>query len=58
MSSQDNLLQDFEVGVAQVLANMNVYMKPKEPFNPNLGEAQYPGNSGHTVILHSPKDTN
>jgi len=44
--------------MAQVLANMNVYMQPKEPLNPNLGEAQSPVNSGHTGILPSPKDTN
>lgn len=44
--------------MAQVLANMNVYMHPKEPFNPNLGETQSPGNYGSTRILSSSKDIN
>jgi len=44
--------------MAQVLANMNVYMQSEEPLNPNLGEAQSLGNSSYTRILPSPKDTN
>ena len=44
--------------MAQVLANMNVYMQPEEPLNPNIGEAQSPGNSGNTRIFPSPKDIN
>ena len=53
MSSQDDLLQNFETGMAQFLANMNVYMQPEEPLNINLGETQYPGNYAYTRILSS-----
>lgn len=58
MSSQDDLLHDFETGMAQVLANMNFYMQLEEPLNLNLGETQSLGNSSYTKILSPSKVTN
>lgn len=58
MSSQDDILQDFGAGMAQVLANMNVYMQLEELLNPNLGETQSPRNFGYSRILPCPKYRN
>ena len=57
MSPQNDLLQDFETGMAQALANLNAYMQPGGSLDPNLMEAQSPGDSSHTKILPSPKAT-
>lgn len=58
MSSQDDLLHDFEIGMAQVLVNMNVYIEPEGLLNISLGETQSPENYGDTKILSPSKDTN
>ena len=54
MSTQDDLLHDFEL--AQVVANMNVYMQHEGLLNLNSEETQSPKNSSDTRILSPSKD--
>lgn len=58
MGCQDDLLHDFVIGMAQVPANMNVYIQPEGSLNINLGETQSPRNFGYNRIMYSSKYTN
>jgi len=53
MIPQNDILLDFETGIAQVLANLNAYMQPGGSLDPNLMESQSPKDYGHTKILPS-----
>lgn len=58
INPQDDLLQDFEEGMAEVLANFNSYIQPRGSLDPNFMEAQSLGEFGHIEIMPSPEAAN